>query len=110
MSGWVLTEAYCMNDIGQIAGIGTLNGVQRPFLIQPSFRVVNFIPAIFWHIVFGIVADQPGIILGPRGPEPGPDPEPIESLLRHLPEQLRPDLKNILANQQVRKAKNFRKR
>ena len=34
-SGWVLTEARAINDRGQIAGNGTLNGQPRAFLLTP---------------------------------------------------------------------------
>ncbi len=106
LSGWVLTEANCINNAGQIAGIGLLNGVQRAFLIQPSFRIIH-IPHLFWHIIFGIVSDGPGIqLIGPNGPVPGPDP--IKSLLDLLPEFLRPDLHNMLTSQDIQKSRDFR--
>ncbi|MCC7376850.1 MAG: hypothetical protein IT581_19480 [Verrucomicrobiales bacterium] len=34
-SGWVLIEADCINDRGQITGLGMLNGVPRVFLLTP---------------------------------------------------------------------------
>ena len=34
-SGWLLTEARDINDHGQIAGSGILNGHQRAFLLTP---------------------------------------------------------------------------
>ena len=33
--GWVLTEAYAINNTGQIAGAGYLNGVNMGFLLDP---------------------------------------------------------------------------
>jgi len=107
LSGWVLTEANCLNNAGQIAGIGMLNGIQRAFLIQPAFRIIN-IPYLYWHIIFGIINDGPGIILGPHGPEPGPDPNPIKSLLHLLPEFLRPDLENMLVSQRDQKNRGLK--
>jgi probable HAF family extracellular repeat protein len=35
-SGWVLISAYAINDAGQIAGNGYLNGEQRGFLLTPE--------------------------------------------------------------------------
>jgi probable HAF family extracellular repeat protein len=35
-SGWVLTEARAINAAGQIAGVGTLNGVARGFVLSPG--------------------------------------------------------------------------
>lgn len=35
-SGWVLREAYAINDAGQIAGTGTLHGVVRAFRLDLS--------------------------------------------------------------------------
>ena len=34
-SGWVLTAAYGINNAGQIAGAGLLNGVERAFRLDP---------------------------------------------------------------------------
>jgi probable HAF family extracellular repeat protein len=34
-TGWVLNTATSINDAGQIAGVGTLNGAQHGFLLQP---------------------------------------------------------------------------
>lgn len=34
-SGWILIEADCINDRGQIAGLGLLNGKPRVFLLTP---------------------------------------------------------------------------
>ena len=34
-SGWTLVRATAINDAGQIAGEGTLNGEKRPFLLTP---------------------------------------------------------------------------
>jgi probable HAF family extracellular repeat protein len=34
-SGWVLTSARAINDRGQIAGVGTLNGINSGFLLTP---------------------------------------------------------------------------
>lgn len=35
-SGWVLETAVDINDMGQVAGIGTLNGGKRAFLLTPT--------------------------------------------------------------------------
>jgi hypothetical protein len=34
--GWVLLEARAINAKGQIAGLGTLNGVARGFVLTPK--------------------------------------------------------------------------
>jgi len=35
-SGWDLQQAFGINDAGQIVGIGTHSGVDRPFLLTPA--------------------------------------------------------------------------
>jgi probable HAF family extracellular repeat protein len=44
-TGWVLGEARCINDLGQIAGTGTYNGEKHAFLLQPTstttFRITS---------------------------------------------------------------------
>jgi uncharacterized membrane protein len=35
-SGWVLDQATAINDAGQIAGMGRLNGEARPYLLTPA--------------------------------------------------------------------------
>jgi hypothetical protein len=34
-TGWILNSATSINDAGQIAGAGTLNGAQHAFLLVP---------------------------------------------------------------------------
>ncbi len=34
-SGWVLRQAYAINDAGQIVGFGEVNGQRRGFLLSP---------------------------------------------------------------------------
>ena len=38
-SGWVLTDAVDINDVGEIVGTGTLNGAARAFVLRPAPRV-----------------------------------------------------------------------
>jgi len=40
-SGWTLVEAKAINDSGVIVGMGTLNGVSRPFILTPVGRLVT---------------------------------------------------------------------
>lgn len=35
LSGWILTEAYAINDVGQIAGTGVFNGRATGFVLNP---------------------------------------------------------------------------
>jgi len=42
-SGWVLREATAINDLGQIVGYGTLNGVDRAFLLVPEPSTLFFL-------------------------------------------------------------------
>ncbi len=35
-SGWILNKATTINDVGQIVGGGTINGVEHAFLLTPS--------------------------------------------------------------------------
>jgi probable HAF family extracellular repeat protein len=39
-NGWILTEATCINDWGQIVGNGYLNGLMRGFLLSPQPRLL----------------------------------------------------------------------
>ncbi|MEW4570005.1 hypothetical protein AB1L88_19240 [Tautonia sp. JC769] len=34
-SGWILNDAYAINDLGQITGSGTVDGVTRAYLLTP---------------------------------------------------------------------------
>jgi len=40
-SGWVLTRATAINDTGDIAGVGTLNGKVEAFLLKPGLVVTS---------------------------------------------------------------------
>ena len=47
LSGWVLTEAGSINDLGQITGSGTISGQTHAFLLTPvpepsSFALIGF--------------------------------------------------------------------
>jgi probable HAF family extracellular repeat protein len=59
-SGWILTEAYGINDAGQIAGTGYFGGEQRAFLLDPAGNGGG--PALMMS------TDAPLI----NNPEPGP--------------------------------------
>ncbi|HEX8915202.1 MAG TPA: DUF3466 family protein [Humisphaera sp.] len=43
-SGWTLTKATSINDVGQIVGVGILNGQQRAFLLTPTGGVGDQTP------------------------------------------------------------------
>ena len=46
LDGWtVLTDAYDINELGQIVGYGTYNGEERAFLLTPTAVPV---PAAVW--------------------------------------------------------------
>jgi hypothetical protein len=53
-SGWVLEEAYGINNMGQIAGIGTHNGLQRSFILTPNSTAVPE-PGT-WALLAGLTA------------------------------------------------------
>jgi hypothetical protein len=42
-SGWDLDYAYGINDAGQIAGVGTHNGLGRAFLLTPQVTFAGLI-------------------------------------------------------------------
>lgn len=42
-SGWTLTDAKAVNDSGVIVGMGTYNGVTRPYILTPS-RPISITP------------------------------------------------------------------
>ena len=52
-SGWLLGEARGINDLGQIVGTGTLNGVGHAYLLTPTSVVP--LPAAFWLFGSGLL-------------------------------------------------------
>ncbi len=42
-AGWTLTAAYALNDSGQIAGTGVLNGVEHAFRLDPLLPQQNLV-------------------------------------------------------------------
>lgn len=46
-SGWTLSEADTINNRGQIAGVGSLHGVQQGFLLSPSAQAIP-LPSPAW--------------------------------------------------------------
>ena len=74
--GWLLTEAYAINNVGQIAGAGYLNGVNMGFLLDP-ITYNRFTPKSPWIISSpagplvisaGVTNDGGGlVILGGKG-------------------------------------------
>jgi probable HAF family extracellular repeat protein len=43
-AGWLLRQAYAINDAGQIVGEGYLNGAEHAYLLQPMARAPRFDP------------------------------------------------------------------
>jgi probable HAF family extracellular repeat protein len=56
--GWELSVATTINDAGQIAGAGTMNGALHAFLLQPMTWVQSVLAS-------GIVAGETGVLAGP---------------------------------------------
>ena len=95
-SEWVLTEARCINSNGSIAGIGYFFGEPRAWVMVPVYKTV-VIPPIYWHIIFGFLGDTGGVhIVGPGGGDPSPIEDTLSSVLHHIPQELRADVRNIL--------------
>jgi probable HAF family extracellular repeat protein len=40
-NGWVLEQAFAINDLGQIVGWGEFNGVQEAFLLTPNYNALD---------------------------------------------------------------------
>jgi probable HAF family extracellular repeat protein len=55
-AGWILTGAVAINDHGQIAGYGTLNGVDRGFLLTPVPEPSSLAVAALGVVAFATVA------------------------------------------------------
>lgn len=51
-SGWVLQQAYAINDLGQIAGIGTYDGNSVGFLLTPIPEPAEFFLVIGFSLLF----------------------------------------------------------
>jgi hypothetical protein len=49
-SGWVLERAFAINDNGEVAGVGTLNGAPHAFLLKPTVTVSG--------TVFGVACSE----------------------------------------------------
>lgn len=49
---WVLNQAYGINNLGQITGLGTHNGLRRAYLLTP---VTVPVPAAFWLMTTGLL-------------------------------------------------------
>jgi probable HAF family extracellular repeat protein len=68
-SGWLLEEAYAINDSGRIAGVGMFNGERRGFLLDPlGERVGNqeTTAAIPEPGTFGMVVGAALLLAGSR--------------------------------------------
>jgi hypothetical protein len=48
-SGWLLEIAHGINDVGQIAGVGTFNGLQQAFIATPVP-----LPGAAWLLLTGL--------------------------------------------------------
>jgi len=46
-SGWILTEAYAINDRGEIVGSGLLNGVEQAFRLDYAGGSAILDPSLF---------------------------------------------------------------
>jgi hypothetical protein len=68
-AGWVVTDASGVDDSGAIIGVGTNGNGPRGVLLTPTVSPPRFHQASFVKILFGILADGPGVIL-PGGPVP----------------------------------------
>jgi probable HAF family extracellular repeat protein len=56
---WTLVEARAINDVGQIVGVGTLSGMTRAFLLNPSPRITR-IQAVSTNILVSFTSVQAG--------------------------------------------------
>ena len=78
--GWSLDSASAINDHGQIAGMGSINGKAASWFMTPHLEVTHAeIPLQFLQILFGIRNDTPGVLRRPdpgrgRAPRPGAGP------------------------------------
>lgn len=89
-SGWRLEKAICLNDHGQFAGTGSLNGQTCGWMMSPSQELARAkIPPTFLQILFGVRNDGRGVIVKPGGtvgPGPGgPLPDVLRGIVAHLP-------------------------
>jgi probable HAF family extracellular repeat protein len=65
-TGWILSKATGINDLGQITGIGLKDNTQKGFVLTPLFHAnINFQPATS-PVPVGYVADT-GAVFGTRG-------------------------------------------
>jgi probable HAF family extracellular repeat protein len=110
LSAWVLTYPTGMNEAGQIVGSGFFLGNSRGWIMSPYLKVIT-LPPIYWQIMFGFLGDSGGIqLVGPGGGGPGPGEDTLSSVLHHIPEVLRADIRNILQSQKSVEVKGFRRK
>jgi uncharacterized membrane protein len=103
-SGWTLQFAHCVNDRGEFAGTGVFQGASRCWLLRPRFWLWGVpeeareieIPPETWQLIYGVQADGPGFVIGPRGAIRVPPWNPV---LDRLPAGLRPVVEALLAAQ-----------
>lgn len=103
--GWSLGRAVGINDAGMIVGYGQLGGAPAGWLMAPRRNIKRAPPPIFWHILFGVVHDGPGVVIGPRN-KPVPVP-PWNPLLKHIPAAYRSLIEGLL-KQSARGKKRLR--
>jgi uncharacterized membrane protein len=92
--GWSLARAESINDAGMIVGYGWLGGEIKGWLMAPRRNIKRAPPPIFWHILFGVVHDGPGVVIGPRQ-KPVPIP-PWNPLLKQIPSTYRNLIEGLL--------------
>jgi probable HAF family extracellular repeat protein len=63
-TGWVLQEAKGINDNGEIVGTGTLNGVQRGFLLRPLSTATPPGAAVTVTPTPGVSLDFSSVLIG----------------------------------------------
>lgn len=107
--GWRLTKATALNNIGQITGVGLLNGMPRAWLMTPDLdlKITKRIPLIFWQIIFGVATDGPGAEISINGKFR--KVPPWNPMLRQIPQAYRTLFKELL-EQQVSKQNSRKKR
>jgi probable HAF family extracellular repeat protein len=115
-SGWHLEFAEGINDKGQIAGIGQLNGNSTAFLLTPQdswpFGHITLPDLVAILILGGVIYGGAGVVITPGGPHPV-DPRRLwealaadkrDALVGLALDQLAQRIENREAREAIRKA------
>jgi probable HAF family extracellular repeat protein len=77
-SGWILRQAFAINDVGQIVGLGHFQGIMEVFLLTPIVPATQRIPP-FYAAIDPLALLLPGwVYVDIHAPDPAPERLPAD--------------------------------